>query len=52
VTPVTNGTDEGLLEKMHIKVGNNYPVYLITAEMGDRGEDYRAPGHAHRWNFP
>jgi hypothetical protein len=36
VTPVTNETDEGLLERMHIKIGNNYPVYLITAEKGDK----------------
>jgi hypothetical protein len=45
VTSITNETDEGSLENMHLKVGENYPVYIISAGLGDRGEDYRAPGH-------
>jgi len=45
VQPITQETDQGCLEKMNEKKEGFYPVYIMTLEMGDRGENYRAPDH-------
>ena len=46
VMPVHVETDEAMLKNLHLKLGDHYPVYMITSGMGDRGEDFRAPGHS------
>ena len=45
VKPVTNDTETDQLENMHVKKDDFYPVFMMTHELGDRGENYRAPGH-------
>ena len=45
VKPVTNETETNQLENMHEKKEGFYPVFMMTLDMGDRGENYRAPGH-------
>ena len=30
---------------MHLKKDDFYPVFMMTHELGDRGENYRAPDH-------
>ena len=42
---VTNETETDQLENMQEKKEGFYPVFMMTLEMGDRGENYRASGH-------
>lgn len=44
--PVTEETATTQLENMQEKIEGYYPVFMMTFEKGDRGENYRAPGHA------
>ena len=46
VMPVHVETNEAMLKKLDNRLGEFYPVYIISSGMGDRGEDFRAPGHS------